>query len=125
VHIDQTVSAALPFACNIAFVTATIAEKKTPGARTESAGAAKAALSARKKSERILALKSARPAAHGSERTDVKRKAVAKITATSSGGDGTVKKAPSVKKKEVGPNELCPCGSGKKFKKCCGLKESN
>ena len=41
------------------------------------------------------------------------------------GGDGTVKKAPVVKKKEVGPNDLCPCGSGKKYKKCCGLKESN
>ena len=21
--------------------------------------------------------------------------------------------------KKIGPNELCPCGSGKKFKKCC------
>ncbi|MBQ1272611.1 MAG: SEC-C domain-containing protein, partial [Clostridia bacterium] len=25
-----------------------------------------------------------------------------------------------VKGKKVGPNELCPCGSGKKYKKCCG-----
>lgn len=24
--------------------------------------------------------------------------------------------------KEVGRNDPCPCGSGKKFKKCCGLK---
>ena len=56
---------------------------------------------------------------------EMKRKAVAKITATSSGGDGTVKKTPVVKKKEVGPNEPCPCGSGKKYKKCCGLKETN
>ena len=54
----------------------------------------------------------------------VERKAVAKITATSSGGDGTVKKAPVVKKKTVGPNDPCPCGSGKKYKKCCGLKEN-
>lgn len=23
--------------------------------------------------------------------------------------------------KNVGRNELCPCGSGKKFKKCCGI----
>ena len=22
---------------------------------------------------------------------------------------------------KTGPNELCPCGSGKKFKKCCGV----
>ena len=25
-----------------------------------------------------------------------------------------------VKGKKVGPNEPCPCGSGKKYKKCCG-----
>jgi uncharacterized protein len=24
-------------------------------------------------------------------------------------------------RKKVGRNELCPCGSGKKYKKCCGL----
>lgn len=27
---------------------------------------------------------------------------------------------PIVKKKEPGRNDLCPCGSGKKYKKCCG-----
>lgn len=26
-------------------------------------------------------------------------------------------------KMKIGRNEKCPCGSGKKFKKCCGLKE--
>lgn len=26
----------------------------------------------------------------------------------------------AVPKKKVGPNDLCPCGSGKKYKKCCG-----
>jgi len=25
-----------------------------------------------------------------------------------------------VKEKQTGRNEPCPCGSGKKFKKCCG-----
>ncbi len=54
---------------------------------------------------------------------EIRREAVAKITATSSGGDGSVKKAPVVKKATAGPNDPCPCGSGKKFKKCCGLKE--
>jgi preprotein translocase subunit SecA len=24
-----------------------------------------------------------------------------------------------------GPNDPCPCGSGKKYKKCCALKENN
>ncbi|MEG1930484.1 MAG: SEC-C metal-binding domain-containing protein [Anaerovorax sp.] len=27
-----------------------------------------------------------------------------------------------VKEKEPGRNDLCPCGSGKKYKKCCGAK---
>ncbi len=37
-------------------------------------------------------------------------------------GDGTVKKKPVVKKaaEKVGRNDPCPCGSGKKYKKCCG-----
>ena len=29
---------------------------------------------------------------------------------------------PPVQKKRIYPNELCPCGSGKKYKKCCGKK---
>lgn len=29
-------------------------------------------------------------------------------------------KEPIVKKKKIGRNERCPCGSGKKYKKCCG-----
>lgn len=35
------------------------------------------------------------------------------------GGEDEVKKPVKVGKK-VGRNELCPCGSGKKYKKCCG-----
>ncbi len=53
-------------------------------------------------------------------REDVERKAVAKVTATSSGGDDTVKSTPVRKGKKIGPNDPCPCGSGKKYKKCCG-----
>lgn len=57
-------------------------------------------------------------------REDVERQAVAKITATSSGGgDKSVKKEPVRKAKKVGPNDPCPCGSGKKYKKCCGSPE--
>ncbi len=29
------------------------------------------------------------------------------------------------KVKKVGPNEPCPCGSGKKYKKCCGVNKNN
>ena len=37
-------------------------------------------------------------------------------------GDGTLKKKPVVKKaaEKIGRNDPCPCGSGKKYKKCCG-----
>ena len=40
----------------------------------------------------------------------------------SRGESGEVSKAPTVKRegKKVGRNEPCPCGSGKKYKKCCG-----
>lgn len=49
----------------------------------------------------------------------LQRKQVAKpIAATHEDDDSKGK--PFVKKEEVGRNELCPCGSGKKYKKCCG-----
>jgi preprotein translocase subunit SecA len=40
----------------------------------------------------------------------------------SGGGDGTTPKRQPVRRadKKVGRNDPCPCGSGKKFKKCCG-----
>ena len=50
---------------------------------------------------------------------EVKRERVAKTTSESVGGDGTVKKQPR-KVKKIGRNEPCPCGSGKKYKNCCG-----
>ena len=58
---------------------------------------------------------------------DVQRKAVVKVTATSSGGDNTVKSTPVRKGNKIGPNDPCPCGSGKKYKKCCGApgKDNN
>jgi preprotein translocase subunit SecA len=36
------------------------------------------------------------------------------------GGEGSTKKQPVLAKKTVGRNDPCPCGSGKKYKKCCG-----
>lgn len=56
-------------------------------------------------------------------REDVERKAVVKETATSAGTDNSVKAEPVRKGKKVGPNDPCPCGSGKKYKKCCGSPE--
>ena len=53
---------------------------------------------------------------------EVKREKVAKEISTGA-TDGTVKKQPVRKDKKVGPNDPCPCGSGKKYKKCCMHKD--
>ena len=51
---------------------------------------------------------------------DVERKKVAEEHGTS--GDGTLSKTVRGKG-AVGKNALCPCGSGKKYKRCCGKDE--
>ncbi|AAM23798.1 preprotein translocase subunit SecA [Caldanaerobacter subterraneus subsp. yonseiensis KB-1] len=50
----------------------------------------------------------------------LKREQVAKPVSTNINGEGDNKKQPVVKEKKVGRNDPCPCGSGKKYKKCCG-----
>ena len=50
---------------------------------------------------------------------EFKRERVAKATGESVGGDGTVKKQPR-RVQKIGRNDPCPCGSGKKYKNCCG-----
>jgi len=56
-------------------------------------------------------------------RQEVKRVKVAKETGNSA-SDRTVKQQPVRNKdKKVGPNDPCPCGSGKKYKKCCLQKD--
>ncbi|WP_312644970.1 preprotein translocase subunit SecA [Hydrogenoanaerobacterium sp.] len=49
------------------------------------------------------------------------REQIANPTYTA-GGDGSMKKQPIHKSaaEKVGRNDPCPCGSGKKYKKCCG-----
>ena len=42
----------------------------------------------------------------------------------SGGSQGSESRGPIVKTSSVGRNDPCPCGSGKKYKKCCGLKEN-
>ena len=50
---------------------------------------------------------------------EIKRERVAKGMTESVGGDGTVKKQPR-RVQKIGRNDPCPCGSGKKYKNCCG-----
>ena len=45
------------------------------------------------------------------------------VPLTASVSDGTVTKKPVRKVEKVGRNDPCPCGSGKKYKKCCGFNE--
>ena len=55
---------------------------------------------------------------------EVKRQKVARETGTAAAGEPQVKKVPVRNAaKKVGPNDPCPCGSGKKYKKCCLQKE--
>ena len=57
-------------------------------------------------------------------RQEVKRTKVAKEIQAVGSGDSIVKKQPVRKSdKKVGPNDPCPCGSGKKYKKCCMHKD--
>lgn len=52
----------------------------------------------------------------------LQRKKVAEET-NSVHGDGTVKKQVIRRVNQVGRNSPCPCGSGKKYKRCCGADE--
>ena len=56
-------------------------------------------------------------------RISMERKEVNKVTSASAGGDKNEPQKPVVKGKKVGRNDPCPCGSGKKYKKCCGMNE--
>ena len=50
---------------------------------------------------------------------EIKRERVATGITEGFGGDKTVKKQPR-KVQKIGRNDPCPCGSGKKYKQCCG-----
>ena len=55
---------------------------------------------------------------------EVKREKVARETGTAAATKTAVKKQPVRNaEKKVGPNDPCPCGSGKKYKKCCMQKD--
>jgi preprotein translocase subunit SecA len=45
-----------------------------------------------------------------------------RVAAAAGGGGRVATKQVVREKKKVGRNDPCPCGSGKKYKKCCGFK---
>ena len=51
----------------------------------------------------------------------VEREQVAKVTGTNK-DDSAVKAPVKREKAKIYPNDPCPCGSGKKYKQCCGRK---
>jgi preprotein translocase subunit SecA len=53
---------------------------------------------------------------------NVEREEVAKVTGTNKDDDGGVKKPKQREEAKVYPNDPCPCGSGKKYKNCCGRR---
>ncbi|MBR4731625.1 MAG: preprotein translocase subunit SecA [Lachnospiraceae bacterium] len=58
---------------------------------------------------------------HARVEQKVEREQVGKVTGTNR--DETVAKAPKMRQAaKVYPNDPCPCGSGKKYKQCCGRK---
>ena len=51
----------------------------------------------------------------------VEREEVAKVTGTNK--DETANKGPVKRSgRKIQPNDPCPCGSGRKYKQCCGRK---
>ncbi|MBR2937926.1 MAG: preprotein translocase subunit SecA [Oscillospiraceae bacterium] len=56
---------------------------------------------------------------------EIKREKVAKETGAIGSSESMVKKQPVRKTaaEKIGPNDPCPCGSGKKYKKCCMQKD--
>ena len=56
-------------------------------------------------------------------RQEVRREKVAKETGTGGAGKPQTKPQPVRRQRKVGPNDPCPCGSGKKYKKCCMHKD--
>ncbi|MED9927240.1 MAG: SEC-C metal-binding domain-containing protein, partial [Lachnospiraceae bacterium] len=54
----------------------------------------------------------------------IEREQVAKVTGTNK-DDSSVRKPVQRKEIKVYPNDPCPCGSGKKYKQCCGRKTAN
>lgn len=61
----------------------------------------------------LRALYSIRPA------RKIERERVAKVTGTNK-GEEAAKEPVRRKEKKIGRNDMCPCGSGKKYKHCCG-----
>jgi uncharacterized protein YecA (UPF0149 family) len=57
---------------------------------------------------------------HEDAEVKIKKEQQRMVYNRSEGGDGSKQSTP--REQKVGRNEPCPCGSGKKYKKCCANK---
>ena len=71
------------------------------------------------KEDTVRQILAVQPRAKATERVQV-----AKPTSEGFAGDKSIVRKPVVKAVKVGRNDPCPCGSGKKYKKCCGMNET-
>ena len=71
------------------------------------------------KEDTVRQILSVQPRPQATERVQV-----AKPTSEGFAGDKPIVRKPVVKTVRVGRNDPCPCGSGKKYKKCCGMNET-
>ena len=62
---------------------------------------------------------------HVKPQAQIERKMVATPTVASHGDDSEAKRPERRREQKIGRNDPCPCGSGKKYKNCCMLKEEN
>ena len=70
---------------------------------------------------RAITMETVRLLFHVKVEQKVEREQVAKVTGTNK--DDSAVKAPKTRtEKKIYPNDPCPCGSGKKYKQCCGRK---
>ena len=62
---------------------------------------------------------------HARPQAQIERKMVATPTVASHGDDSVEKKPVRSAENKVGRNDPCPCGSGKKYKNCCGINDED
>ena len=69
----------------------------------------------------VIALVLSQPSSKGANKVEINN-VINNVYKQSQPQEAPRKIAPEQKKKKIGRNEPCPCGSGKKHKKCCLLK---
>ena len=72
------------------------------------------------KEDTVRGVLAAQPAPQATERREV-----VKVTGTGANAKSKPSRSPVKKAVKVGRNDPCPCGSGKKYKKCCGANSND